>query len=102
MEMLICEDKHQADFEHASWSRATTPVSTTSDMSISDQSSSLSRANSVLYPHLPLVRHRFLSAPYSGTGYLPTVIKSQNYESNDEDIADMNVENVSDKSSSSD
>jgi hypothetical protein len=107
MEILICEDNPASDFEYASWSGTTTPASVTSDISVSDNSTLVSRSNSIYSSQSPLTRHRFLAAPYSGTGYLPTVIRSQNQMTNRNSIKNPrsprnNTDNLSDKSSNSD
>ncbi|XP_011502550.1 PREDICTED: uncharacterized protein LOC105365949 [Ceratosolen solmsi marchali] len=106
MESLICEDNQSSDFEYGSWSRTTTPASVTSDISVSDNSTYVSRPNNIYSSQSPLTRHRFLAAPYSGTGYLPTVIRPQNQVTNINSIKNINpmvnIDDISDKSSNSD
>ncbi|OXU19896.1 hypothetical protein TSAR_013623 [Trichomalopsis sarcophagae] len=103
MEILVCET-NPIEIEYPSWSRTTTPVSITSDVSISDNSPYQSRSSNIYCSPSPLTRHRFLAAPYSGTGYLPTIIRPQTYTRNISAIKDIETitDNLSDKSSNSD
>lgn len=97
MEILLNDDSRSSDYECTSWSRATTPVSVISDVSTTDNTLCTARC----FSHSPLTRHRFLAAPYSGTGYLSAVICSQqlpNVESSKEIVSEIIAQDMSDKS----
>lgn len=104
MEVLVYENNHSSD--DYTWSRTTTPASIISDVSTSDNSSYISRSNNFYCSQTPLTKHRFLSAPYSGTGYLPQVIRSQGFSDNPSlksvSIEGIHTDNLSDKMSNSD
>lgn len=104
MEVLVYGNNHSSD--DYTWSRTTTPASIISDVSTSDNSTYISRSNNLYCPQSPLTKHRFMSAPYSGTGYLPQVIRSPNFNENlplkNVSLDGINADNLSDKMSNSD
>ena len=71
MEVLICEDS----LPKSAFSPLAAAVA--SAASVSAAAAYASRTAYCTTP-IPSTRHRFLAAPYTGTGYLPTVIKPPN------------------------
>ncbi|XP_072767583.1 uncharacterized protein Dmrt99b isoform X2 [Anoplolepis gracilipes] len=74
MEVLVCEDSLQPKSAFSPLAGALASAAAASAASVSAYAS---RAAYCTTP-IPSTRHRFLAAPYTGTGYLPTVIKPPN------------------------
>ncbi|EZA53129.1 Doublesex- and mab-3-related transcription factor A2 [Ooceraea biroi] len=76
MEVLVCEDSLQPKSAFSPLAGALASAAAASAASVS-AAAYASRAAYCTTP-IPSTRHRFLAAPYTGTGYLPTVIKPPN------------------------
>lgn len=76
MEVLVCEDNLQPKSAFSPLAGALASAAAAS-ASASVSAAYASRAAYCTTP-IPSTRHRFLAAPYAGTGYLPTVIKPPN------------------------
>ncbi|XP_011705022.1 PREDICTED: uncharacterized protein LOC105460290, partial [Wasmannia auropunctata] len=76
MEVLVCEDNLQPKSAFSPLAGALASAAVASAASVS-AAAYASRAAYCTTP-IPSTRHRFLAAPYTGTGYLPTVIKPPN------------------------
>lgn len=74
MEVLVCEDSLQPK---SAFSPLAGALASAAAASASVSAAYASRAAYCTTP-IPSTRHRFLAAPYTGTGYLPTVIKPPN------------------------
>lgn len=74
MEVLVCEDSLQPK---SAFSPLAGALASAAAASASVSAAYASRAAYCTTP-IPSTRHRFLAAPYAGTGYLPTVIKPPN------------------------
>ncbi|XP_029678741.1 doublesex- and mab-3-related transcription factor A2 [Formica exsecta] len=74
MEVLVCEDSLQPKSAFSPLAGALASAAAASAASVSAYAT---RAAYCTTP-IPSTRHRFLAAPYTGTGYLPTVIKPPN------------------------
>ncbi|KAF3421340.1 hypothetical protein E2986_08293, partial [Frieseomelitta varia] len=74
MEVLVCEDNLQPK---SAFSPLAGALASAAAASASVSAAYASRAAYCTTP-IPSTRHRFLAAPYAGTGYLPTVIKPPN------------------------
>ena len=72
---LITTSELTSERVYPSWDSKSGLVCANSDMRIGDDPKILSRVHGYHYPESLLTRHRFLAAPYSGTGYLQTVMK---------------------------
>lgn len=106
MGTLVCDDNnHSTELQYTSWSENTTPVSIPSEISLTNSANCVPKTNNMFCSQTPLTRHRFLAAPYSGTGYIPMVIRQQNQQINYDLLKNktqVNRDTLSDKSSSSD
>ncbi|KAL7302356.1 hypothetical protein TKK_0005016 [Trichogramma kaykai] len=75
MEHLIFGSTLSPEFEYPSW--CSSPPTLRQEFPNAMNGNTTLKSNNLYCPEVPLTRHRFLAAPYSGTGYLPTVIRSQ-------------------------
>ncbi|KAH0561143.1 hypothetical protein KQX54_013743, partial [Cotesia glomerata] len=76
MEVLVCEDSLQPKSAFSPLVGALASAAAVSAASAASASNYTSRA--AYCGPSPPTRHRFLAAPYAGTGYLPTVIRPPN------------------------
>ncbi|KOC63239.1 Doublesex- and mab-3-related transcription factor A2 [Habropoda laboriosa] len=97
MEVLVCEDSLQPK---SAFSPLAGALASAAAASASVSAAYASRAAYCTTP-IPSTRHRFLAAPYAGTGYLPTVIKppNQNLHTNGDAYRETSPDDASDKTS---
>ena len=76
MEVLVCEDSLQPKSAFSPLAGALASAAAASVASASATAAYVSRGG--YCGPSPPTRHRFLAAPYTGTGYLPTVIRPPN------------------------
>jgi hypothetical protein len=99
MEVLVCEDSLQPKSAFSPLAGALASAAAASAASVS-AAAYASRAAYCTTP-MPSTRHRFLAAPYTGTGYLPTVIKppNQSLHANGDTYRETSPDDASDKTS---
>lgn len=100
MEVLVCEDSLQPKSAFSPLAGALASAAAASAASVSAAAAYASRAAYCTTP-IPSTRHRFLAAPYTGTGYLPTVIKppNQGLHANGDAYRETSPDDASDKTS---
>ncbi|KAK0078153.1 hypothetical protein PV326_009545 [Microctonus aethiopoides] len=79
MEVLVCEDSLQPKSAFSPLAGALASAAAASAASVASANAYVSRGG--YCGPSPPTRHRFLAAPYTGTGYLPTVIRPPNQSS---------------------
>ncbi|XP_043289141.1 doublesex- and mab-3-related transcription factor A2-like [Venturia canescens] len=101
MEVLVCEDSLQPKSAFSPLAGALASAAAASAASASVTAAYVSRAG--YCGPTPPTRHRFLAAPYTGTGYLPTVIRppNQNVHANGtaDNYRETSPDDASDKTS---
>lgn len=99
MEALVCEDNLQPKSAFSPLAGALASAAAAAAAAASSTGAYVSRSG--YCGPSPPTRHRFLAAPYTGTGYLPTVIRPPNQGShtNGDAYRETSPDDASDKTS---